>query len=408
MNHASSIRVIVEPGLIAWLFSGCSLGLTFLEESPGDSNRLDSFTEPVDTGTPTGNLDTIEITSVLPDFGTTAGGLAVTITGGIFDDSAQVLFGGQEATILSLESENELRVLTPAQSTEGYVTIGIRTDSGFGSLDSAFRYFKDHAGETGAMGEFHWYHYIGDYWQNRPPDGGFAYFAFLDPVSLDPWEIFGPTTEDCAVDYSAATSLSSIIQDVPVATLNAPNGSSVTLPWNSTYFVFYNQALTDSEYYFGVTYNLAEFSSSSYPSFHVDDFVTTPDAAGFQIISPALAGSDALQLSKYELQFSWTGSHGDRLLLMLALWNSEGTDYETTVSCLVPDTGSFTVPSAVWPSYPTGRQITVYATSMTMSDAVVPFNGASVGIAGEYALIGAFFTQLTGTVYCSSVFPWTC
>lgn len=75
------------------------------------------------------------VTSVAPSSGTTAGGLAVTITGTNFSGTPVVTFGGSAATSIVVVNSATITCVTPAHAV-GAVTVAVDA----GSLASAFTY----------------------------------------------------------------------------------------------------------------------------------------------------------------------------------------------------------------------------------------------------------------------------
>ncbi len=84
----------------------------------------------------------IRITSVMPNYGRSAGGEEVYINGNGFTPGLTVQFGQRNATGLVIESSQKLRVTTP-QGPEGPVDVVIVLDDGKTVvLSKGFRYEK--------------------------------------------------------------------------------------------------------------------------------------------------------------------------------------------------------------------------------------------------------------------------
>lgn len=106
------------------------------------SETGDTSTETAETGE-TGDTgpSAIAIDLVDPSSGSTAGGEAVTLYGGPFDESASVWFGADTATVTAATATT-LSVLTPAHSIEEAVVVVVETSTGRGEAVSAFAYVE--------------------------------------------------------------------------------------------------------------------------------------------------------------------------------------------------------------------------------------------------------------------------
>ena len=111
----------------------------------------------------------IDIASVTPDYATTRGGVEITIVGGPFGTGATVLIGDTQATVSNAQ-ETVIQAIVPSMSETGVLDLEVRTDDGLGRLDDGFTVIEDGTGLTGAIGEFYWIDYKGEYWNPAPPD----------------------------------------------------------------------------------------------------------------------------------------------------------------------------------------------------------------------------------------------
>jgi hypothetical protein len=89
--------------------------------------------------TPTGVTTPPTVSSVSPNSGSTAGGIAVTITGTNFAAGAAVTLGGTAATNVAVVSGTQITATTPAGSA-GAVTVTVTVSGQSGSLASGFTY----------------------------------------------------------------------------------------------------------------------------------------------------------------------------------------------------------------------------------------------------------------------------
>jgi hypothetical protein len=70
------------------------------------------------------------ITKVTPNFGSIAGGAAVTITGTNLNSASAVRFGATPATSFTVDSETQVTAIAPASATAGAVDITVTTIAG--------------------------------------------------------------------------------------------------------------------------------------------------------------------------------------------------------------------------------------------------------------------------------------
>jgi DUF4097 and DUF4098 domain-containing protein YvlB len=86
------------------------------------------------SGTPASSAP--KVTALSPPTGSTAGGTTVTITGSGFTGATSVHFGSTAGTIVSVDSDTQLTVTSPAGSV-GAVSVTVTTSSGTGSGPTA-------------------------------------------------------------------------------------------------------------------------------------------------------------------------------------------------------------------------------------------------------------------------------
>ncbi len=339
------------------------------------------------------DADGLSVNSVTPAYGTTAGNAQVVIAGGPFDDTVSVRFGGSAATIDSVTA-SQIHVHTPSASAEGAVDVQVSTSAGSGTLTSGFYYLEDGAGKTGVLGAHSWYHYVGTYWGSPPPtDFGFSDFTFIVPETVDYGKYFYAASLDtCSANYSYSGPDVYIYDfGLTSAGLSAPDGSTITLPWDNTAGLFLLDSISNAQFQQAGSYDLQTVTSSSFPSFAMSNILRTPSS--FSVSSPAITGSSVPNLPQAGINFTWTGTGGDYILIEIGMFNSGGTGYQTDVTCAVRDDGSFTVPSSVWTSWPVNRQLDILVGRATKGTGTVPYNNADSGYVGIYWLYGAAFTR---------------
>lgn len=393
------------------LLAGCGFGLTLdtgLGDGPGGPGGPGDSGGPDDTDTNgggdtdddthTGNdtdTDTddpgdeaVAVESVTPDYGTTAGGIEVTIRGGPFDSATRVSFGGTLGTVVST-SNNQVTVRTPATSTEGEVDVVVTTQGGSGTLTSGFMYFEDGTGKAGVLGSLAWYDQVGTYWDGTPQDFGSAWFLFTAPTDVKYWELYASSLDTCASEYIWNGDLYYYDTGLSRVNLQLATGATLEFTWDATEVAFVVDDLPNNRYTQGQSYDLPSIAPTDMPSFSVSDIVQAPSS--FSVSSPNLAGSTPPTLSK-SLSLSWSGSGGDAMVALLMLHDASGAIAET-VTCAMRDDGSFSVPGSTWTRWASNRQLDVLVGRVKAGTGTVPFNNADSEFAGVYWVYGAGFTQ---------------
>jgi len=317
----------------------------------------------------------------------------VTINGGPFDASSSVHFGTSTATVTS-QSATSLVVTSPSYTSEGPVDVKVTTSSGSNTSPSGFTYYEDGTGKAGVVGAIEWYEYAGSYWSGITESFGAAWATFIIPDDFEIYEwLVAPSLDTCVSDYTSASKVYVYDLGISALTLTGPAGSTLSLPWDSSSYLFQDSDLNSSgQYYANGSYDLDEVTGSSiFPDFELSSFVETPSS--FNISSPSITGSSVASLSRGQLSFSWTGSDGDYVMIQMSLYNNAGTGYDEVVTCAVADDGSFTVPSSTWTNWSANRQVTVLFGRAKKSSVTLPFNNAEDRVVGLHWLIAAFFSQ---------------
>lgn len=398
------------------LASGCGLGLDAWNASGDDTGALDDEDDDGgsasgggsgngngsgagsgsgdDTGMGSGpggddgSGDTISVTGISPDYGTTAGGLTVEITGGPFDASATVLFGTTEGSVIST-SENTITARTPAVSEEALVDVTVRTTDGQGTLDQAFVFWADGTGKAGAIGEIIWTDAIGSYWQSTPTSSGFGVLYFIAPQDIEWYELYSSSIDTCrngSYQYSGEISL----YDPQASSVTLSGSRNLSLSWQGDDGYYLNDAFTTSNWASNLTYQLDPMSGSYFPQDAIPGFAQTPPSP--TIYSPALNGSTPPNIAPNPT-FSWQPVGADWVHIMLSMWNAAGTGYQETIHCIANDDGSFRVDTGQFTSWSTSRQLDVRFGHVKYGTASLPWNNAEVRVASETRVYGAGFTS---------------
>ena len=404
---ATSLRTLSTLTLLAGLCTaGCNLGLEFkvlgfdsngdpifdTEEPDADADADADGDTDADADADADTDGTINITGVDPYYGTTTGGQTVTISGGPFDASATVRFGANTASVQNFGTSS-LTVSTPSASSEGVVDVIVSTDAGSGSAQDSFYYFRDGAGQAGAIGNISWYHYVGNYWDGTPADFGSAWVTFIESQDFHLWDWYAPGIDNCINGvYTSGDKVLVYDLEVSSITLSPSSGSDLRLNWEGAPdYWFVNDNPSSSQIPVGGNYSLDTITSAVFPPISISRLVDVP--ATFNITSPAITGSTVAQLSRSQLSFRWSGgSTADRVLIELYLFSATGS-IEQTVTCVVSDDGSFTVPESAWTGYPSGRQVTVLLSRMEEGSSTLDFNNSQARVVASYGMVAAFFSQ---------------
>ncbi len=370
----------VAAALITALLAGCSKPEPVAETAGSTDADAD-----VDADT---DLDALTVSTVDPPWGSTAGGQLVTITGGPFDSSAEVFFGGVRGTLATVSS-SEISATSPPNASEGYVNVEVVTDTHYGKKNSAFNYWADGTGMQGVLGIISWLDYQGNYWGTPAPvDEGSASLYFITPQSLPTWWnlSYAPSLNTCqsSYTYSGSTSVYPIDPSASAARLSTPSGGTISLAADpvDTYYFAASIGVPTSGWY-GVD---PITGSSDFPEFELGNAVYMPPA--FQVTTPNLNQASLPNVSRSNFRLVWNGSGGDYVTLELGRQNNAGTIVEW-VTCAVSDTGSFTVPSGTWAGWGSGSDVIHILVSRWVEGGdPVPFNNAANGMAGVYTVYG--------------------
>ena len=336
---------------------------------------------------------TLDVVSVTPSYGTTRGGTEITIVGGPFDDSATVAIGNTQAPVLAAQN-SVITAVTPTMDTGTY-DVKVTTDDGFGKAEGAFTVFEDGTGKTGTIGEFYWIDYKGQYWNPSPPDDtGGVWFGFIEPADgFAFWQVYNSTENGCSSNYSySGTGLTVLDVGASSATL-AAGSKSIDLTWIGGSTNNYETALTSaSQFTAGAAYALKPMNpSNGWPQFAVDDFVYMP--GGLTLTSPLIDQQYLPDFSRNQ-NFRWSGAgDAERIVIILQLLSSDQSTVDETVTCVVPNTGSYTMNSGTWSSYVSGRVIVVMVGAMVDDGGgVIDVNNAGLGMAGSHFVYGGGYT----------------
>lgn len=333
-----------------------------------------------------GSGDAIAVSSITPDYGTTAGGTVVDITGGPFSSGDAVYFGSAEADIIST-GDSVLTVRTPSVAEEGMYPVTVRGAAGEGSLETGFVYWQDGAGLDGTLGVVQFTEQVGSYWSDA---GGTTYGSatmyFVAPTAVEWWELFAPSLDTCRNEASYTFGGSVSIYDPGVSSVQLTGSRSFSLYWDAVDGNYSVDTLSTSEWAANASYDLQPMTGGGFPEVAVGSMVTTP--ATPTLYTPAITGSSVVGMSPNPT-FSWAATGSDWILITLGMWPSAGTGYQEVVHCVVRDDGSFRVDTGQFSQWPYDRQIDVYFGVARKASGTLPWNGSQSGMVGLNRIYGA-------------------
>ncbi len=339
----------------------------------------------------------IDITDISPAWGISSGGERVTITGGPFDSSTVISFGGEEASVTRADSA-EIVVDTPSYSGitagEGKATVNVTAendDGGEGRATNAFTFYEDGEGKAGVIGSIDWYHFAGGYWSST--DYGAASVTFIaPPTDLHTWDLYAPSADECAgLDYDISDYFGDVYSlDMGASSIQLSFGSQrITLQEDTTYGGYANASdLTAAQVPTSQAYDLEEVDGDFAPeAFAIGSFARS--AGSFTVSNPNIGGSAPPTVTQSALNIRWSGGGGRRIIISALLVSSAG-DLLDAVYCQASDDGDFTVPSSAWSTtWARGNYVYLYIGNAVEVNGTLPYNNAETRVAGIYWNVGA-------------------
>ena len=392
------------PAMMLFL-GGCSIGLDphlSLGQDSGSPVIIDSGEESdadadADTDADTDididpDLADLDITSISPAYGSTAGGSSVVIQGGPFDSSALVYFGEEVAGISNI-SGSSITAITPASAEEITKSVSVVTDTHGGKLKDAFDYYQDGTGLAGAIGSVFWYDYVGNYWKSTGGTSGYAELTFIVPTDFHYWEFYVPTMDTCQpYDGSYTYSGEVLVYDLDVSALTiAPSsGSPTSMAWNESTLFFSTDPIASNQYTKNAWYDLQAPGSGFLADMAVEDILRT--SGNVTITQPAIQGNNPPNIDRNQA-FRWTAGDADWIVIYMLMIDASNTSIEQGIICVVSDDGAFDVNTNEWSSWPTGRQVNILFTPAREETTILPHNNSESRVAGMYQMVGAGFSR---------------
>ncbi len=328
--------------------------------------------------------DPIQVASVSPSFGSTAGGTQVQIiVDGLGGAGATVSFAGVDANVVAV-TDNEITAITPA-SSPGFADIAVVSGSRRDTLSNGFRYYPDQAGQTGVLGVMEWI--------DRPAagvDDGQLWLAITQPTPVDyRFYAFGTSTLDTCVLNTGQGSVSRI--DPGVATANLSGPADLSLTWNASQ-TRYELPITVDDFVSGATFDLEPFASGDLEGIGFPGLLDVPFP--ITVSEPVLDGT---QVVPRDVTFEWNDDDaGDWVGMQLQRYRTDifgNTGLADVVTCVVEDDGLFTVPETAWSGWSPFDQITVFVGRAEQSDELAPHDNSRSQVIGLWWTAGAVFQE---------------
>jgi len=216
---------------------------------------------------------------------------------------------------------------------------------------------------------------IGDYWDDGSPRGGASWgvLAVASPVNgTDEWGVPGT----CVLNHSATGS--TYRSGGTGTTLLLHNDAEVRMTWTSSGNLW-SGALVEADWEVDTDYDLAPVDFTGLGTFEIPGFAKTPDG-GFVVTSPEMGGAEMPSVTGPEaLTLEWTSKGKAEWVLIYAVAvDVEGVGLET-VSCLVEDTGKFTIPAELWQERSSTAYVSLQIGALNIEGGTVELNGVDEG-----------------------------
>ncbi|MEC7947036.1 MAG: IPT/TIG domain-containing protein [Myxococcota bacterium] len=338
-------------------------------------------------GSDGGSADDIAVSRLSPDYGTTAGGTVVEITGGPFDETAEVYFGSARGSVIST-SESALTVETPAVTEEGLYPVTVRAAAGEGSLETGFIFWADGAGMNGTIGSIEFIEQVGSYWGTNTSFGSASVY-FVSPTAIEWYELFAPSLDTCRNEDEYTFTGTVSIYDPGVSSIRLAGSRTMDLSWDADYGRFTLPELTTSQWAANLSYELQPMAGGVFPEVGVSAFASTASVP--TLYSPSVGGSRPPNISPNPT-FSWAPSGAEWVLITLGIHGTDGTGWDEVINCVVQDDGSFRVDTGQFSQWPYNRQIDVIFGPARKATGVLPWNGGRSGVVGMTRIYGAGIT----------------
>lgn len=344
----------------------------------------------------------VTIASVDPSWGPPEGGTELTITGTGFTGDVSVELG-QASVAVTVLDEGTLVVTTPFAGVEATVDVVVRSDLGVATAAGAFTFAYDEPEDTGgddsgddsgggddgvgAVVEYSYFVYAcPECFTGAEQLYVNANAAFHDGVDGS-WTSWLPALGDCVDGTPTPTQPASRFVDMGDWVYLNSRTKSVSMQGTdgSSGVTYLADGLGQDDYDFAADFDLSVPEGGAWGAFDVADAVETP--AGFDAVSPAeLLETNpnrafSARFSRSGQTVTWSPSGGDGSFLVLVdVYNAQGTAYLGSVACRDADDGSMLIPSSAL-GYPSGSLLAVTLYRYQLNTFALPTGAAGESVA---------------------------
>ncbi len=345
------------------------------------------------------------VTSIDPEWGPLAGGTSVTVQGVGFEGDVQLFFESAPLDVTVL-SDEEITLTTPAVPGEGEVDVTVASDLGEYTVPGGFTYSTSEpdadtdtdtdsdtdvqpTGKVEGLIEFSYLAYGCPACFGLTSQLQFSVAAvFHDPVSGG-WYDHIPPKGNCTTTVSGSAPASTYNDLGTWAYLDGGNSISLQRQGSNLYL---SSGLDQNDLVKTSTYGL----SIPDAGLEVPGALVTP--AGFDTITPEAIGLDDPQafsavINRNNAAFGWSPSGVSTGLIIQVDVYDPNSGYLGSVLCHAEDTGSATVPSGGFTGYPSGALLAINVVRMEMVNAVNPDTGHIVQSGAQLGLVGTGVLQ---------------
>jgi hypothetical protein len=333
----------------------------------------------------TGSMTTeLLVEAISPSEGTTAGGQAVELIGGPFDQTVVVELCGRSAVVTAV-AEGSLVFETPP-SLAGQCDLRVSTEDAEGERLNAYTYWEDAGGQVIALASWtrtdlanpaHW---------TTAPDPKLRVDAAVVTAREVALEDFYTSGRDSCqrTDGDSRQAQWSALGSVNAGpnVVSGSVGAPVDVPWDPN-LGFYEGFLDAELYEPGQSLFLNYSESTIYPAFEAAPTYQAPSP--FRVTLPDVHGASAPWAHSYNLDIGWTGGAAD--YVGIDIWSLSTSQ---RVRCAVEDDGFFEVPASLLSDFPQDWAELV-VTRYETDDVVMEFNDGLVRSQVGYALTGVVY-----------------
>ncbi|MFN7142669.1 MAG: IPT/TIG domain-containing protein [Myxococcota bacterium] len=352
----------------------------------------------------------LQIEGVDPSWGPPDAETEVTITGTGMDGATAVFFGRSEVPLTRIDA-NTIVATAPAYGMEGSVDVRVVGEDAEDELEGGFTYAEEAPEETDADTDAD-SDSDADV-DNSDKTGGLVQLSLLqiacpdcvgltssldvsaqagfhDPVSRG-WLDWLPAEGGCVTDPSVTPPTESFLDAGEWMYLTS---GSRSLGLRNADGVYSATGLDEADFVRNAAYDLsAPAGGADVDSFSVIDALTTPQAISsltpMEILYTTPRDAFTARISRSGASFTWSPSGGGgTFLVVLSVYNSQGTASLGEVTCRGADNGRMTVPSSAIGAFPTGSLVLVGMYRYTIGSFERPDDRSRVDTVASFGVLG--------------------